>query len=394
MKKMLLLLCLACALPLSATSFTMVVDAGSTGSRFWIFEMSAEGTLQRHWVKKFEGGGIHSAQDEASLTALLQPLYVFAKTTLEGEGIDVNTVPLWFRSSGGMRSLPETSQVYLLGAIEDYFRRKGLKNVSAEIISGRDEAVYAWIAANFLHGQLGGSDTKKTSGILDMGGASTQIAFLPKATPHKHGLRLYLGEHSYDLYAHSYEGIGKENTVATIAGASCFQSGLETDEELESAPLFRALVDSDFNASGKKAKGDFASCKSDLEERLLERLQHAVEMEGHFIAIGAFASFASAFNLSRLSEEKMEALGQKLCAQSWQAFRGGYQKRPLRYLAANCFETAYYALLFSKAREAEIATQKGRKGPEISWALGIVVFHHLGGLMTEIPKLPEHHDEL
>jgi hypothetical protein len=90
----------------------------------------------------------------------------------------------------------------------------------------------------------------------------------------------------------------------------------------------------------------------------------------------------------------MEVLGQELCAQPWHLFREGFYKRPLRYLAANCFETAYYALLFSKAQKAQIAIQTGHKGPEISWALGIVVFQHLGGTMTEIQKEKSHHDEL
>ena len=56
-----------------------------------------------------------------------------------------------------------------------------------EIISGRQEGIYQWIAINFVLGKLGYSVSTEgsrshlarspTVGIMDMGGASLQIAF-------------------------------------------------------------------------------------------------------------------------------------------------------------------------------------------------------------------------
>jgi Golgi nucleoside diphosphatase len=39
---------------------------------------------------------------------------------------------------------------------------------------GSDEGVYAWIAANYALGTLGG-DPHKTIGIIELGGASAQV---------------------------------------------------------------------------------------------------------------------------------------------------------------------------------------------------------------------------
>jgi len=41
-------------------------------------------------------------------------------------------------------------------------------------LPGSDEGVYAWVVANFALGSLGG-DPLKTTGIVELGGASAQV---------------------------------------------------------------------------------------------------------------------------------------------------------------------------------------------------------------------------
>lgn len=52
---------------------------------------------------------------------------------------------------------------------------------SVRIITGEEEGLFGWIAVNYLmDGFTGSSDQRTTYGFLDMGGASTQIAFEPR----------------------------------------------------------------------------------------------------------------------------------------------------------------------------------------------------------------------
>jgi Golgi nucleoside diphosphatase len=52
---------------------------------------------------------------------------------------------------------------------------------SVRIISGEEEGLFGWIAVNYLmDGFSSGGKERQTYGFLDMGGASTQIAFEPK----------------------------------------------------------------------------------------------------------------------------------------------------------------------------------------------------------------------
>lgn len=86
------------------------------------------------------------------------------------------------KATAGMRLLelysPSISQnVYHL--IRQYFNQSGFlyENESqVQTISGKDEALNAWITANFLDNNF---HNNKTRGILDLGGASTQISFVP-----------------------------------------------------------------------------------------------------------------------------------------------------------------------------------------------------------------------
>ena len=51
---------------------------------------------------------------------------------------------------------------------------------SVRIITGEEEGLFGWIAVNYLMDGFGSSDDLRTTyGFLDMGGASTQIAFEP-----------------------------------------------------------------------------------------------------------------------------------------------------------------------------------------------------------------------
>ena len=51
---------------------------------------------------------------------------------------------------------------------------------SVRIITGEEEGLFGWIAVNYLmDGFTGSSQDRTTYGFLDMGGASTQIAFEP-----------------------------------------------------------------------------------------------------------------------------------------------------------------------------------------------------------------------
>ena len=86
-------------------------------------------------------------------------------------------------ATAGMRVLPEISQAAILAEIR---RRTPLltnfhfADNHVDVISGKEEGMYAWISANYVLNRLriGENGKREDSvGIIDMGGGSTQIAF-------------------------------------------------------------------------------------------------------------------------------------------------------------------------------------------------------------------------
>merc|ERR1712070_1130787 len=79
------------------------------------------------------------------------------------------------------------------------------------VITGQQEGSHEWSAVNYLLGSLDASAGVRSSAVLGMGGASTQISLVPppeeplKAGQYSISLR---GLPERELYIHSYLGLG------------------------------------------------------------------------------------------------------------------------------------------------------------------------------------------
>lgn len=104
------------------------------------------------------------------------------------------------------------------------FSRFGLR--FARVISGEEEAIYGWTAVNFVKGTLlknsegTGSvlSAKLTYGVLEMGGASTQIGFFePKGDVMANLFKLQIGAAKHwNVYAHSFLYFGVNGAYARL----------------------------------------------------------------------------------------------------------------------------------------------------------------------------------
>ncbi|KFU91470.1 Ectonucleoside triphosphate diphosphohydrolase 7, partial [Chaetura pelagica] len=147
-------------------------------------------------VKKIKPGISVAAAAPEQATPYLRPLLQFAAAHVPAQ--KHKETPLYVLCTAGMRLLPERQQAAIL---EDLVRNVPLEfdflfsKSHAEVISGKQEGVYAWIGINFVLGRFDHEEEedamitvavgdqgeslvrKRTVGILDMGGASLQIAY-------------------------------------------------------------------------------------------------------------------------------------------------------------------------------------------------------------------------
>uniref|UniRef100_A0A7N8WMX0 nucleoside diphosphate phosphatase n=1 Tax=Mastacembelus armatus TaxID=205130 RepID=A0A7N8WMX0_9TELE len=198
--------------------YGIMFDAGSTGTRIHIYKFIQKDPVELpvlvnemyHAVKP--GLSAYKDNPEEGGNTIRQLLKIAKKTVPEENW---RMTPVVLKATAGLRLLPEDKANALLKEVREVFDESPffIPNNSVSIMNGKNEGVLAWVTVNFLTGHLY-SNTKRTVGILDLGGGSTQITFLPKSkktiqlAPSSYIARFNLFNETYQLYTHSYLGNG------------------------------------------------------------------------------------------------------------------------------------------------------------------------------------------
>ncbi|KAI0636579.1 nucleoside phosphatase family-domain-containing protein [Trametes polyzona] len=195
---------------LASRRFGVVIDAGSSGSRLQLYSWKDARTVRQQlegdalhalpqvgkgtengeeWSLKVEPGLSSFADNVDDIGLYLRPLLEHAMTHIP-PSLQPET-SLILLATAGMRLLAPEKQAEVLQATCHFLRYHSKFKIddpspagpcgsSVRIITGEEEGLFGWIAVNYLmDGFKGAGDERQTYGFLDMGGASTQIAFEP-----------------------------------------------------------------------------------------------------------------------------------------------------------------------------------------------------------------------
>ncbi|KAG8435465.1 hypothetical protein GDO86_013412 [Hymenochirus boettgeri] len=240
-------------------NYGIVIDCGSSGSRvfvyFWpphngnphdlldIKQMRDRGS--KPVVKKIKPGISTMALTSEKASDYMNPLLSFAASYIPKN--KHKETPLYILCTAGMRALPESQQTAILqDLVRDIPQEFDFlfSEAHAEVITGKQEGVYAWISINFVLGRfdhvVDDNDAvvsvtfgkqeesiirKRTVGVIDMGGGSLQIAYEVPTTltfpsaEHEEDAKLMLAEfnlgcdiqhteHVYRVYVTTFMGFG------------------------------------------------------------------------------------------------------------------------------------------------------------------------------------------
>ncbi|KAI5836763.1 nucleoside phosphatase family-domain-containing protein [Morchella snyderi] len=237
------------------TKYAVLIDAGSSGSRVYVYEWTVDrgemsntkiGLVNGYTSQKSNAGIATLAPVIATIKAVdldapvhlseqlpqattakisaetldrvkkyLGPLLDHAYTFIPK--LEIRTTPLFILATGGMRRIELTqydSYQVLLNAINTYLSSTQFEKTTYATISGEDEAMYGWVAANFVDGAFKTGGTPH--GFMELGGESAQFAVSIKRDD-DHGeydgpLRLVnIWDTTYDLYVKTWMGIGNDS---------------------------------------------------------------------------------------------------------------------------------------------------------------------------------------
>lgn len=171
----------------SAQKKIAIIDAGSSGSRLWVYQVNPKAdTVEILFPSKPE----HNAKGPALSSIRTDSVYQFLESMASKYNVNYkDSIPLYVLATAGMRMIPQKADsIYSImnGLNEDHRKFNGcFKLDTAMTISGRYEGFYAWLAANYKANKLTVNGDElvingNTLGILEIGGASMQIAFATK----------------------------------------------------------------------------------------------------------------------------------------------------------------------------------------------------------------------
>lgn len=167
------------------TAFVVVLDAGSTGSRCYVYSYDSLQPL--HTIMEVAHMRVNPALstfvgNAAGLSAQLSSLISFAKGHVQ-PATQWETTNITLKATAGLRSLPGDDQQYLIDVVKTVLATSGFSfdPTNTGVITGEQEALYDVLAVNAA---LDKTNRGATGGIWplqlmagDMGGSSQQIAF-------------------------------------------------------------------------------------------------------------------------------------------------------------------------------------------------------------------------
>ncbi|XP_040975928.1 ectonucleoside triphosphate diphosphohydrolase 8-like isoform X3 [Aquila chrysaetos chrysaetos] len=221
------------ALP-TRNRYGLVFDAGSTHTALYIYRWPTDkengtGIVSQVEACTVSGPGISSyADNPAGAGASLKPCLDKAMKIIPAE--QQRETPTYLGATAGMRLLREQNSTKAEQVFAEVAKAIGEYPVDfrgAQILTGNEEGSFGWITVNYLletlvkcsfTGEWIHPPAEDVVGALDLGGASTQITFLPGTTIDDSSTRVVLRLYgtNYSIYTHSYLCYGQNQALKML----------------------------------------------------------------------------------------------------------------------------------------------------------------------------------
>ncbi|KFV66827.1 Ectonucleoside triphosphate diphosphohydrolase 8, partial [Dryobates pubescens] len=415
--------------PLPPTvKYGMVFDAGSSHTSLFVYQWDADkenstGVVSQTLACDVQGQGISSYASDPPRAG--DSLRECLEQGLEAvPAAEQRNVPAYLGATAGMRLLREQNSSaadQVLAEVTKTMREYPVAFKGAQILTGEEEAAYGWITTNYLldsftkyspraHAWLR-PEAANLLGALDLGGASTQISFVPAGPGLKRNgsSRLTLYGFSYSIYTHSYLCYGQNEVLRRLAkqlievrGELALVVSLSGagGRDRAGAGVERALHCSNHDAArrGRCAGALALVCRGrglglglGLQGASRTRRERGAAAQGSLLelstflppAFQAFSAFYYNFKFLNLTEGQPPAAArdtiQRFCSRSWGDLSASYpQENPAR-LPKYCASANYILTLlldaykFNESSWKSISFQMKAGSADVGWTLGYML---------------------
>ena len=380
-------LCYLVILPLHAANnphYAIIMDAGSTGTRAHLFEFSVDTTVPSitdiYSVSTKPGLSSYQDTPKAAYKAI-EPVLKEMHTYLANKNIPEAEVSISILATAGMRLLPEPEQQAIYQNIESFLKTNyAYPILRMKTIAGNEEAFYAWLDVNYLNNTF--HTGSASVGTLDMGGASTQIAFElandPTVKPPVDTVsHIKIGNHDYTVFRASYLGLGQDQMRAKVNANNNAYSCYPINYPMQH-------TNGAFNLS---------DCQQQYQTPLATYRNIFSSIPAFSGNMVAFSGFYYQFNFFKedpqTTREKFQQKVKEVCGNTWETLQQQYPSQPADYLATYCANAAYHDILLHqsyKLSDQQLTIAKKINGKEIDWTLGALLYLLTTETKTSMPN--------
>jgi len=390
--------------------YMVTIDAGSTGSRVHVHRFSEKQKYgRRSAVPNILGGssskikpGLSSfARDDGEIDTAGLKEHVDSMVDYAIKHVpsrSMRSTPVFLKATAGLRNLPDKQAAQIIRQCRETLGiySFAFKPEWVDVISGTDEGKFGWIAVNYLEGRFDDGADGPTSGVVEMGGASLQVSFVPEEVTDpdeddryvtvdgkiaKSYVTVDVGR-PYRLFTHSYLDYGLERAQELFhqrhpeEEAACYPRGYPLD--------------------GREAAGDYARCGAAVDLLLggagppCDRDAAGAPpcpLGGIPVPSAAGVSFVGIENFFYTPEffgvpddpAALAALAAEFCATPWEESARAHPEEG-ENLPRYCFAAAFEDAVLRRglgigAEQVRIARTIG--GTNIDWAVGSVVYEFI-----------------
>ncbi|XP_074967913.1 ectonucleoside triphosphate diphosphohydrolase 8-like [Phalacrocorax aristotelis] len=409
--------------------YGVVFDAGSSHTSLFVYEWDSDkenntGVVSQTLSCDAQGQGISSyANDPPKAGDSLRECMDKALKVIPAA--KQKDVPAYLGATAGMRLLREQNSSaadQVLAEVAKTMQQYPVAFKGAQILTGEEEGAYGWITINYLLESFTKYSPKahmwlhpeaaNIFGALDLGGASTQISFMPKGSVinWNEASKFMLYGYNYNIYTHSYLCYGQNEMLKRLAKELIVESSSGTQVDHPCYPK-------DYNETISLSSFRTSPCTNQSDSRLslgvgnvtLQGRGNASEclaairklfnfsacgqrqdctfdgiyqppVNGQFIA---FSAFYYNFKFLNLTEgQSLAAVREAIehfCTRSWEDLSSSYPKENPERLPKYCANTNYILTLlldaykFNETSWNNIFFQMKVGSADVGWVLGYML---------------------
>ncbi|KAI1729873.1 GDA1/CD39 (nucleoside phosphatase) family domain-containing protein [Ditylenchus destructor] len=440
-------------------NYGIIIDAGSTGSRLFLYSWrsnsdqelidirAVEDNSGQPVVKKVSPGLSSFSENPEAAPEYIRPLLDYAAEFVAPEKL--SSTPVFIFATAGMRLLNLEKQNGIIKNLQQKLpdlTQFQVLSQHIQVISGKWEGIYSWTAINYMLGRFNFPESKEmytgkssegtlpskmaplsrpsTAGMIDMGGASAQIAFeLPAENKFSDesvqlvnlGCRDDDQRFLYQIFVTTFLGFGVNE------GAKKYERTLEqklsnASNENKTSPIvyvrdgclptnFLKLVNKhDGSQFVRKGTGGWDSCVDEIAQLLFKAPGVRTCPNGQTCYFGGVVApplSLSQIELYGFSEywfsvedvlslggvyvhDEFEKKARAFCSQDWadiqkKARANLFPKANEDRIETQCFKSAWiHAILhngfFVDEKQHNFQSAFKIKGEEVQWALGAMIY--------------------